>query len=93
VIVGCAPLRRHPEHTAPLDTELLLGETVGVYEEKDGWSWLQAETDGYVGYTPSAALGEALPPATHTLTTLRSYVFPEPDLKKPPLDMVSMTAM
>lgn len=92
VILGCTPLRRTPSHSAPLDTELLLGEPVGVYEDKDGWSWVQAETDHYVGYTQSAALGDAPARPTHTLSALRSYIFPEPDLKKPPLDLISMTA-
>lgn len=92
VTAGIAPLRRAPSPTAPLDTELLFGETVQVYEDKEGWSWLQAAADGYVGFVPSDALGEVPPTATHTLTSLRSYVFPEPDLKQPPQDMLSMNA-
>ena len=30
--------------------EALFGELVTVYEERDGWAWVQLERDGYVGY-------------------------------------------
>ena len=72
VVAGSAPLRRRPQTDAPLDTELQFGERVEVYEDKDGWSWLQSMTDGYVGYTPSAALGDRPPAPTHALAALRS---------------------
>ncbi len=92
VLKGSTPLRRTPEINAALDTELLFGELVTVYEERAGWAWLQSETDDYVGYTESVALGDPPGPATHSLAVLRSYVFPEPDLKIPPLDLLSMGA-
>jgi len=92
VVPGSAPLRRAPRDTAPLDTELLSGELVDVYEDKDGWSWLQAVTDDYVGYARSAFLGAPVGPPTHILAALRSYVFPIPDLKVPPIDMLSMNS-
>ena len=92
VLSGYAPLRRRPAATAALDTELLFGETVTVYDETEGWCWLQAERDGYVGYAPSDTIGDDPGPATHTLAALRSYLYPEPDLKAPPLDLMSITA-
>ena len=92
VTAGSAPLRRSPQPTSPLDTELQFGERVEVYEDKNGWSWLQSMTDGYVGYAPSASLGESPAAETHSLTALRSYLFPEPDLKTVPRAMLSMTA-
>ena len=36
VIAPIAPLRRRPEAEAPLDTELLMGERVKVFDETDG---------------------------------------------------------
>lgn len=90
VIGGSAPLRRAPQPDAPLDTELLFGESVTVYEEKNGWAWLQAATDDYVGYAPTDTLGGPSPPATHRIAALRSYLFPEPDPKAPPRDLLSM---
>ncbi len=57
VIAASAPLRRSPQADAPLDTEALYGESVTVYDEQAGWAWAQLDRDQYVGYLPSAALG------------------------------------
>ncbi len=92
VQASVAPLRRAPRHDASLDTQLLFGEMVSVYEDKDGWSWVQAEQDGYVGYVPSDALTPERRPPSATVRTLRSFVFPKPDLKTPPLGALSLTA-
>ena len=92
VIAGNTPLRRNPQDNAPLDTELQFGERVEIYEEKKGWSWVQSMTDGYVGYTRSAMLGDNPAAQTHTLNVLRSYLFLEPDLKAPSRTLLSMTA-
>ncbi len=87
---GVADLRRRPEATAPLDTQLLFGESVTVFETADGWAWVQNAADDYVGYVEAAALEEteAAGPS-HYLKVLRSFVYPEPDLKTPPLDVLS----
>ncbi len=92
VIKGSLPLRRSPDPNAPLDTELLFGDTVTVYDDQSGWAWLQATSDDYVGYTPSEGLGNEQEPPTHYVTALRTYLFPEPDLKSPPLDLLSMAS-
>lgn len=86
------PLRRKPRPDAPLDTEALHGETVTVYEEREGWAWCQLEHDGYVGYVPRDGLVAATAPPTHRIIALRTYVFPEPDSKTPPLAMLSLNA-
>jgi cell wall-associated NlpC family hydrolase len=87
-----APLRRRPASDAPLDTEALRGEAVTVYDEEEGWAWGQLETDGYVGYLPSEALASGLPEPTHRVAVLRSFVYPGPDLKLPPLEHLSLCA-
>lgn len=86
------PLRRKPRPDAALDTEALHGELVTVYEEREGWAWCQLDHDGYVGYVPSDGLVAATAPPTHRITALRTYVFPEPDSKTPPLAMLSLNA-
>jgi hypothetical protein len=90
VIAPSAPLRRHPAPDAPLDTEALLGERVTVFDEHEGWAWGQLESDGYVGYIPAAALGEPGPAPTHRVAAIRSFLFPGPNLKLPPLAYVSL---
>jgi len=57
VVCGVADVRRRPAVSALLDTQLLCGETVTVYDEADGWAWVQNATDDYVGYVESGALG------------------------------------
>ncbi len=87
---GVADARRRPAATAPLDTQFLFGESVSVFAQEDGWAWVQNATDGYVGYVESAALGAASQTApSHGLKVLRSFLYPEPDLKTPPLDAIS----
>jgi cell wall-associated NlpC family hydrolase len=87
---GVAALRRSPAAEAPQDTQLLSGEAVTVFDEAEGWAWVQNRSDGYVGYVVSAALGEARA-ATHGVQVLRSFLFPGPDLKLPPRDALTMT--
>ena len=87
---GVAALRRRPGAAEPLDTQLLSGEEVAVFDESEGWAWVQNRSDGYVGYMESAALGEARA-TTHSVRALRSFLFPGPDLKLPPLDALTMT--
>ncbi|ORE93958.1 NlpC/P60 family protein [Aurantimonas sp. 22II-16-19i] len=90
-----APLRRRPAADAPLETELLMGERVRVFEETgDGWCWAQAEADGYVGYLPAACLGpDDAPPPTARVAVPRTLVFPGPDIKRPPLGALPMGAL
>jgi cell wall-associated NlpC family hydrolase len=92
--VGAAslPVRREPRFDATLDTEALHGEMVTVYEEREGWAWVQLEHDNYVGYLPSAGLVVPEQMPTHRISTLRTYVFPEPDSKVPPLALLSLNA-
>ena len=90
---GHVPLRRSPDPAAPLDTELLFGETVQLYDERDGWSWIQSEVDGYVGYAESRMIAEALSAPTHSVIVPATYLYPEPDLKLVPKDWLPMTAL
>jgi cell wall-associated NlpC family hydrolase len=86
------PLRREPRFDATLDTEALRGEIVTVYDESEGWAWVQLSRDGYVGYMPGDGLTRALVTPTHRISALRTYVYPEPDGKTPPLALLSLNA-
>jgi cell wall-associated NlpC family hydrolase len=91
--VPVLPLRRQPRFDATLDTEALFGETLTVLDEREGWAWVQLARDGYVGYMPSEGLSAALRTPTHKVAALRTYVYPEPDFKRPPLALLSMNAL
>lgn len=84
VIETATALRPRPDPADGIDTEAVYGETVLVYEEREGWAWGQLERDGYVGYLSSNALADPLPP-THKIAALRSFIYPTPSIKLPPL--------
>ncbi|MBX9933869.1 MAG: C40 family peptidase [Methylobacterium sp.] len=92
VVAGSAPLRRGPGRDAGLDTEAQMGEPVTLYEEWEGFSFVQLGTDGYVGYLPSAALGAMDPAPTHRVAALRTFAYPAPDLKRPILGQLGLGA-
>ena len=76
-------LKRRPRPDAALDTQVLHGEVVRVYDEEDGWAWVQADGDGYVGYVATHGLSEAIVEPTHRVVVNRTFVYPAPDLKQP----------
>lgn len=88
---GVADLRRVPAADGELVSQLLGGELVTLYDEADGWAWVQNETDGYVGYTPASALSVELRQPTHVIKVLRSFVYAEADMKALPLDALPMS--
>jgi hypothetical protein len=91
VVTPQAPMRREPRPDAALDTEALRGERVTVYETtEEGWSWGQLQSDGYVGWLPTEALGEPGPRTTHKVAVMRTLVFPGPSIKIPPTESLSL---
>jgi cell wall-associated NlpC family hydrolase len=92
VVAPSTPLRRHPSPDAPIDTEALMGEAVRIYDEHEGWAWGQLAADGYVGYLSSEALGSADAAPTHRVQALRTFLYPGPSLKLPPLGHLSLGA-
>lgn len=89
IAVPVCALRPSPDLAKGIDTELLLGETVRVFERANGWAWVQADTDGYTGYLPETALGQ-LEAATHRIIAPRTFLYPEAELRKPPVAALSM---
>jgi cell wall-associated NlpC family hydrolase len=89
---GFATVKAAPDFEARQTTQALFGETITVYEEHDGWVWGQIETDGYVGYLLLETLSGETPEPTHRVSAIRTFLFPEPDLKSPTLDMLSLTS-
>jgi cell wall-associated NlpC family hydrolase len=83
-------LRARPERAAAIETELLHGEEILVLDRADGWIWGKSVLDDYVGYVEDTALGDASPPVTHWVIAPRTFLYPAPDLKTPPLDTLSM---
>ena len=89
---GRVSLRRRPSDAAAQDSELLLGEPVTVYERKDGWAWVQARTDSYVGYMREAALGPVITADARLILPL-TPLLSAPDVKSPLHDLLPLNAL
>jgi cell wall-associated NlpC family hydrolase len=90
VVHPATALRREPGFEARLDSEVLFGETMVVYDESDGWAWGQLERDGYVGYIVSDALSDALVTPTHRVSAIGTFLYEHPDIKSPPMMHLSI---
>jgi cell wall-associated NlpC family hydrolase len=87
-----ADVRSAPAPDASLDTQALCGERVTVYEEHEGWAWAQLQRDSYVGYLPAHLLRATPRQPTHRVTALRTFVYPAPNMKVPPLEALPLGA-
>lgn len=90
VAVPVVALRPRPEPDCGIDTELLLGETVDVFERNAGWAFVQAQADGYVGYLPESALRNGEADVTHHVVVPRTFLYPEAELRKPHRAVLSL---
>jgi hypothetical protein len=86
-----APLREHPSSNAMLLTQALKGERVTIYDRNgEGFAWGQLSSDGYVGWLPDRALAKPATAPTHRVSALRTFAFPGPSIKLPPVDTLVM---
>lgn len=92
VRTGFANVMEQPGFDQRQSTQLLFGEVFTVFDDRDGWVWGQNGTDGYVGWMRLENLTDEVGAPTHRLTALRSFLFAEPDLKTPFIDVFSMGA-
>jgi len=83
VAVPVIGLHPEPDLARGIDTELLLGEDVTVFDRANGWCWVKAASDGYVGYLPDTALSDTQAAPTHIVTVQRTFLYPEAELRKP----------
>ncbi|MCX8995696.1 NlpC/P60 family protein [Rhizobiaceae bacterium BDR2-2] len=90
VAVPVAALRPHPDFRASIDTQLLFGETLTVFDRRDEWAFVQSDIDGYVGYLPEEEISDAMEDATHWVAVPRTFVYPGPDLRFPHAGELSM---
>ncbi|EKF19479.1 C40 family peptidase [Nitratireductor pacificus] len=92
VVVPVLNIHAAPRSSSGVDTQMLFGDAVRVFERSDGWAWMQAERDGYVGYVEEAGLGDAAAEPDHVVAVPRSFVYPEAELKAPIVMAHSMGA-
>jgi cell wall-associated NlpC family hydrolase len=92
IVRPSVPLRRRPVPSDGLDTEALYGERVRVFDEQEGWAWVQLDRDGYVGYIPANALSEAIVAPTHRVKAIGTFLYPQADMKCAPILHLSLNS-
>ncbi|MEI9420467.1 NlpC/P60 family protein [Mesorhizobium sp. Cs1299R1N1] len=90
ISVPVADIRKAPTLDSGVNTQALFGDDVLVFEDREGWAWIQAERDGYVGYVADAMLGERDHAPTHIVSVPRTFLYPGPDLRFPIAGQLSM---
>ena len=88
-----APLHNAPSSDAEMVSQALKGERATIYDRNaEGWAWGQLNSDGYVGWLPDRALAKPSGQPTHKVTALRTFAFPGPSIKLPPVTTLLMGA-
>ncbi len=87
------PLCKFPDPSRGFETEVLFGEGLTIFDEANGWSWVQLAADGYVGYVPSDAIRRGIVHATHRIQTLGTFLYSAPDIKSPPIMHFPLNAL
>jgi hypothetical protein len=89
---GVLPMLEKPHPNARQVSQVRYGEFVDVFEQRDdGFAWVQNRSDHYVGYIPSdGTLDDSIAMLSNRVTALRTFVFPEPDVKAPPVDELTL---
>lgn len=90
ITASVADIRKAPLPDAGVNTQILFGDDVLVFEEAEGWAWVQAERDGYVGYVGATMLGAREYAPTHIVSAPRTFLYPGADLRFPISGQLSM---
>ena len=82
-----ADVMDRPDPSAGLQTQILHGHDISVFDSRDGWAWIQGQNDGYVGYVRQSDITMApdagFEPATHMVLAPRTFLYSESDMKMP----------
>ena len=83
VTAASARLHQGPDDNMPVETEVIFGDDVTVYEEAGNWAWVQNNRDSYVGYLPLECLSSDLHQPTHKITALSTFAYGRANIKTP----------
>ena len=89
VVVPVTDLNRKPNGMR--DRQLLYGAEVTVFEDHEGWSFVQSVHDAYVGYVVTSALG-VVRAATHYVGTPATHLYQTESFKSRDLAHLSFGA-
>ena len=92
IAAAVASLHREPSAESGIDTQLIRGDVVTVFDRAGGWAWVQNLRDGYVGYCSEDKLAPVSDRLTHRVIVPRTFVYPDAELRHPPVDCLPMGA-
>lgn len=92
VVEPVVPLHKQPRFDAMQLTQALLGETVKLFDEQEGWAWVQLVRDGYVGYMNGNALAAPGAAASHRVAVPSTFLYPQANLKSQPALAIPLNA-
>jgi cell wall-associated NlpC family hydrolase len=81
IIAPIATLYRTPSLRGRQETQGLFGETCKVFDEADGFAFVQLDHDRYVGYVLATAISAEVSKSTHWVSVPSTFIYPEPDIK------------
>lgn len=90
VSVAFTDLLPKPVRGAGIDSQLLFGETLRIFDHEDGFAWVKADRDGYVGWVEEKTLSKKVSAPSHLVCVPRTFFYPEPDMKRPHKGMRSL---
>ena len=92
VTAPIAPVHREPQPDSMQISQALMGERCRVFESREGWAWIQLESDGYVGYVGDNALAADIDEPTHRVSVPLTFIYPAPNVKSQPVISIPMNA-
>ncbi|MEZ5953067.1 MAG: NlpC/P60 family protein [Hyphomonas sp.] len=93
VLAASVAVREAPAADARLASEALHGEALDVHDAKDGFALVQCRRDRYIGWADVRGISEGITGRTHRVATLRTHAYAAPDLKSPPMMVLSLGAL
>jgi cell wall-associated NlpC family hydrolase len=76
-----------------IDTQILMGAKIRVFDHENGWALVQADADGYVGYIRVDEIYDNVPSPTHRVTAPRTIIYPSADMKRHSVGTASMGSL
>jgi len=92
VIEPIVTVHKVPRFDAMQLTQVLFGETVKLFDEEEGWAWVQLVKDGYVGYVNGNALSSHVVAPTHRVAVPSTFMYPDANLKTLPALPLTLNA-
>lgn len=92
VIEPVITVHKSPRFDAMQLTQALFGEQVKLFQEEEGWAWVQLVKDGYVGYVKGNALSPHVVAPTHRVAVPATFMYPEAGLKTLPATPLTLNA-